>query len=513
MKANDIMSCYLKEFLRNTPDFICVKDKDSVYAGASQTFAELVGCSSPAELVGRSDRDLFGPELAEHYIADDKKLLASGVPVLDYIEPLPGSGGRKRYSSTSKYPIRDAAGEVIGICAVGRDITAQIELENEAGSAQRAKSDFLARMSHDMRTPMNGIVGFTKLSLDSDDIGQIKEYLHKIDDSCKYLLSLINDTLDMSKIESYKITLKPEVVNSKELFDSLVELMEPTLSEKNITLAADFEGVEFGAIMIDRVRVQQVLVNLLSNAAKFTPYGGRIEFIVRRLFTSDKISRDRITIRDNGIGMSEEFLARIFEPFAQEYNDVNAATVGTGLGMAIVKRILDLMGATIEVKSRRGEGTEITIEIDFEHAGWDGASGCAPSNIDLSGRRVLLCEDHPLNVQITKILLEKKGVAVDVALNGREGVEKFSASQEGGYDAVLMDVRMPVLDGLAAAEEIRRLTRADARNVPIIAITANAFSDDVEKSKAAGMDDHLTKPLEPRQLYEALYRHIQKVKE
>ena len=378
-------------------------------------------------------------------------------------------------------------------------------------SANAAKTDFLSRMSHDMRTPMNGILGMTALTIDLPGLSQeAQSNLFAIRDSSNYLLSLINDTLDMSRIESRKIELHKEPVRAAELITQTLSGISQSAQRKGIKIVAKFMGFRNDYINVDRVRVRQLFTNLLSNAVKFTPGYGKIECVVECLSRERGLCLVRITIRDSGVGMSEEFLQHAFEPFAQEQNSQSNKYAGTGLGLPIVQNLVHLMGGTISIHSKLNEGTAVTVELPFEllEGYQPPASGETVAFFDLQGRRVLLCEDHPLNATIAVKLLNRVGVEVELAGDGRQGVDRFTQRGTGYYDAILMDIRMPVMDGLSATRAIRALSRGDAKTIPIIAMTANAFDFDVKASLSAGMDAHLDKPVDPEKLYRTLAEQI-----
>ena len=370
-----------------------------------------------------------------------------------------------------------------------------------------AKSDFLSRMSHDMRTPMNGIIGLTGLSLDIPGLPQeALDNLEKIDESAQYLLSLINDTLDMNKIESSKIVLNQEPTDLQAFFVQMMGVIRVSADQKNVKFVSTHSDEALPIVYLDKVRVQQILFNVVSNAIKFTPENGTVEVHGTCTLPSPDRVHATLRIKDTGIGIAPEFLPKIFEPFEQEYNLATSNYTGTGLGLAIVKNLVELMGGSISVTSEKGVGTQFLIEIEFDVADAREITE-TPTAIEqdtLAGKRVLLCEDHPLNAQIATKLLEKKGLLVEYAENGQVAVQLFEQSEPGYYDAVLMDIRMPVMDGLTATKIMRGMDRADAKKIPILAMTANAFDEDVQKSKAAGMSAHLAKPIEPKKLYEAL---------
>jgi len=380
----------------------------------------------------------------------------------------------------------------------------------EAETANRAKTDFLSRMSHDIRTPLNGIIGMTYIAGKQDNPEQTKDCLSKIEISSKFLLGLVNDILDMSKAESGKTELHPEPYRPETFLDYLNSVIMPLCRDKNISFTVDAEPVRDYLPLIDPLRINQVFFNLLSNAVKFTPEGGNVTFRLRECLTEDRKISLEAEVSDNGIGMSEEFQKILFEPFTQENRNDGSDTRGTGLGLSIVKRLLDLMGCTITVKSRTGEGTAFRIKGEFEcvsagslSSGRTKASDKGEEEI-LVGKHVLLCEDHPLNMEIAKALLEEKKMVVNTAEDGRQGVERFEDSGRGFYDVILMDIRMPVMDGYEAVKAIRSLDRLDAKMVPIIAMTADAFEDDVKKCLDAGMNGHIAKPIDPENLMKTI---------
>lgn len=386
----------------------------------------------------------------------------------------------------------------------------------DAKKANRAKTDFLSRVSHDMRTPLNGILGITTLLQEYVTDHKVLGDLAQLEQSGKYLLNLIEDTLDVSKIESGKLELNPIVCDGRVIFNNVVSLVSPNLRERNIKLEIQTEDLPFTILYMDVGRVQQIGMNIIGNAIKFTPDGGTIHFTMTNLSVENGIITDQIVIEDNGIGISEEFLPHLFEPFTQERNTITSNSKGTGLGMAITKQIIDMMGGIINVESEVGKGTRFTIILpmqiatDEQVASWKKEQGNGGTTAMLEGCRVLLCEDHPLNAKIAIRLLENKGMKVDHVIDGKQGVEKFKASQPKYYDAILMDIRMPEMNGLDATMAIRALKRPDAAEIPIIAITANALSSDLRETEKAGMNAHLSKPLEVSKLYAVLEELIKR---
>lgn len=387
----------------------------------------------------------------------------------------------------------------------------QLEIvAKKAESAAKAKSEFLSRMSHDIRTPMNAIIGLTHLAEEEENLQKVKEYLYNIDTSSDFLLGLINDILDMSKIENGELTLKEDSYTKEEFRNAINTVIKPLMDKKDIRfifrLAANAE-----CIRVDRLRYNQIFFNLLSNAAKFTPKGGTVEFTTEELPPLDGKKGIRFHIKDNGIGMSKEFLPHLYNPFSQERAKGGEDVKGTGLGLPIVKSLVDIMGGNISVTSEIGKGTEFIVELyvpEAEPAEKIPVSDAMGEN--LKGARILLVEDNDINIYVAQLILEKAGCVVEIAKDGKEAVEHFEASEKNYYDAILMDVRMPVMNGIEATKTIRALDREDAATVPIIAMTADAFDEERKKTIEAGMNYHLSKPIEPKILYQVLLEYMKK---
>ena len=376
-----------------------------------------------------------------------------------------------------------------------------------AERANKLKSDFLSNVSHDMRTPLNAVLGYADLALKSRDLPATRDYLEKIQKAGTTLLSLINDTLDLQKIETGATKIKLAPVSCSEVIKGIITAVKPMMDAKHINFVFDNSKAAMATINTDSMRIQEIMINLLSNAAKFTPEGGRIDFIIECLELEQDRVHDKLIVRDNGCGISAGFLPKIFEPFSQERTAETACIGGSGLGLSIVRRLLGMMGGTIEVSSELGKGSEFTVYIDFERldeaAAAAGDEAAAPL-ADVSGLRVLLCEDNEMNTEIARTMLEMHGASVTCASNGEEGVKTFAASEPGEFAVILMDIRMPVMDGYAATSTIRALKRPDARTVPIIAMSADAFEDDVKKSLESGMTAHVAKPIDPDKLFAVL---------
>ena len=380
----------------------------------------------------------------------------------------------------------------------------------KAEQANRAKTEFLSRISHDMRTPLNGILGITTLLKDTIKDDRIYQDILQLEMSGKYLLNLINDTLDVNKIEIGKLELHPGIFEARTSLNNVMELIRPNMEGKRIHFNVQADNLSNEKLYIDMGRLQQVIMNILGNSVKFTPEEGIIDCHITNISNDGKVIVDKIVIADNGVGMSDDFLPHLFEPFSQENPSITGNTNGTGLGMTITKQIVELMGGSIQVESERGKGTTFILIIPMQVAtkeqlvDWKQTNNLDYKEYEFEGIKVLLCEDHPLNAEIAARLLQKKGIIVDHARDGKEGLDKFRNSEVGYYDLILMDVRMPVMDGIEAAKEIRKLVRKDAYKIPIVAMTANAFDDDIQQTRAAGMNAHLGKPIEIDKLFTCL---------
>lgn len=396
----------------------------------------------------------------------------------------------------------------------------------EVRAANAAKSDFLSRMSHDIRTPMNGILGMVEVARHNlDDRKKLEEALDKISIAGNYLLDIINDVLDMNKLESGNIELAHEPFHLLGLMHEVIQLLEIQAQEKKVTFHLDgFDRIEHTELLGSPQHVKRIFTNIMSNAVKFNKPGGNVTVRIRETGCESLnvdaiqgmdvglpiIAHFHFEIEDTGIGMHEDYVEHVFEPFVQEYYGARSNYGGTGLGMSIAKALTEAMSGSISVRSMYQVGTTFSIDLAFEVNQADTRQEREAGLADLSfaGKRALVVEDNELNAEIAQFMLEELGFSVELAADGRRGVDCFQFSERDYYDVIFMDIMMPNMDGLEATKTIRRFTRADAMSIPIIAMTANAFTEDVRSAIDAGMNEHLAKPLEMEKLKRALVRWL-----
>ncbi len=376
------------------------------------------------------------------------------------------------------------------------------EERQKADAANAAKTAFLTRMSHDIRTPLNGILGLIEIEeLREGDMQVARESRAKARVAANHLLSLINDILEMGRIEERKVTLEHESFNLKELCDNALVLCKLRASDRGITMLDTSEPYAVDQYMIGSpTHIRQILVNLLDNSIKYNKHGGTVTFSSTIKPVDDEHAVFCFSVSDTGIGMTSEFLAHIYEPFAQEGDDARSKFQGTGIGMSIVKSLIDMMGGTIEISSEVGVGSTFNVRIPLDIDKNPQAKECTAehtvSSCSLTGMNVLLAEDNELNAEIAQALLESEGIVVTRAADGNEAVKLYVGRPAGSFDAILMDIMMPGMNGYEATRAIRLSEKADAADIPIIALTANAFNEDAKAAHDAGMNAHLPKPLD-----------------
>jgi signal transduction histidine kinase/ActR/RegA family two-component response regulator/HAMP domain-containing protein len=419
--------------------------------------------------------------------------------------------------------LTDKNGRRIGYIITSTDVTELIEQQHmleqavaEAKLANQHKGNFLARMSHEIRTPMNAIIGMTgivrkKLTSESYKLADVMASINQIEASSQHLLGLLNDILDISKIEAEKIELVEEDIDLLKLAQTVAAIIEPRCLEKNITFEKHIELPEDKSYRGDSLRLRQVLINLLGNAVKFTPESGKITYsILLKERKKGKVLID-FSVKDSGIGISGETLVLLFKPFQQADSKITKKYGGTGLGLAISKSIVKMFGGDITVKSTEGKGSEFSFSIWLEETDAKQEEEIPLEDITdrRKGKKALLVDDVEINRVIAASMLEVTGITIEEAGDGESALKLFSESEENGYSIIYMDIQMPLLNGHDAARAIRAMDRADAKTVPIVALTANAFKEDIDKAVACGMNAHLAKPMDMEKLMEVTFRLIQ----
>ena len=431
------------------------------------------------------------------------------------------NGGRRRYQGKFTLSLQDPEGAKIYVGV--RDITLIEEERTEynrklmsalaqAEEANKGKSYFLFNMSHDIRTPLNAIIGYSELAknhLDEKEV--LDDYIYKIQTCGRQLLGLIGDVLDMAKIESGNLEISEKPCLCQDLMSDIMISVNESAKKKGLEFEASGNACH-STILCDKVKVQKILLNILSNAVKYTPQGGKISLSVQEKIREDEgLSDFTFVVKDNGIGISKEFLPYIFNSFSRERNATISGVSGTGLGMTITKRLVDAMGGKIEVESQQNMGTTVTVSITFSRlVGLEEKQEEIIPDAFLKGIRVLLVEDNEINGEIASEMLRELKVNVDLVTNGKECIDALLEKDAGYYDLVLMDIQMPVMDGYEATRIIRRFSDKDKRLIPVIAMTANAFEEDKQKAFQSGMNGHLAKPVEMRHLIQALKSAIGK---
>ena len=366
----------------------------------------------------------------------------------------------------------------------------------QAEKANAAKSEFLFNMSHDIRTPMNALLGYSELIKRELTDPKLLDYQEKMEQSGNLLLSIINNVLDMARIESGKVELDEDYVKIRDIYQGIYKIFQAEAEKKCIHLKMEYD-VKHEHVICDETKNKEIFLNLISNAVKYTASGGAVTIRITELDCDRKdYVRIQTQLIDTGIGMSEEFLPSLFEAFARERNTTAAKVAGTGLGMPIIKKYVDMMGGTIKAESKLGEGSTFVITLPFERAQELKTTVIEKTEKEsIQDIKILLAEDNELNQEVARILLEEEGAKVFCVNNGQKAVEAFSTHPAGSYDLILMDIMMPVMGGYEATRQIRRLARTDARSIPIIALTANAFAEDIQHAMDAGMNAHVAKPL------------------
>lgn len=523
-KNNEIISAVAKiyqmiyyiDLVNNTYEMIAPGDNPDANAAPTGSISGMME-STLAKFVGHEWRSEMKTFL-------DTSTLADRLQDIDSVTAEFQGDSGKWYRARYIIKNRDGNGRAVGVLYVAREITIEKKQEldlkqrlkesaEEAERANASKTDFLRRMSHDVRTPINGIRGMVEIAnYYPNDLQKQKECRDKIWSSTGHLLSLVNNILDMNKLESGRITLRHEPFDIIRLLSEVGSISEMQAVEHNVRFIddTDEQSIKHRNLKGSETHLRQILLNFTSNSVKYNHEGGSVTTRCRELSSDGQKAVFRFVCEDTGIGMSEEFQKRAFEPFSQEeQSGSHTSYAGSGLGLSIAKQLIELMGGEVELDSKPGVGTRIEFTLAFDIDSDPHEETAEPlSGIQLEGVNVLLAEDNDLNAEIAEFMLEKYGISVTRAENGRQAVELFQASKPGEYDVIFMDIMMPVMGGLEAAKAIRALGRADAEAIPIFAMTANAFTDDIQRSFDAGMNEHLTKPLQESEIIRTMHRYL-----
>ena len=506
----------LELFAVSIPGGVKISNDDPEYSFkyVSEQFANMLGYETPNELMEASAGNILGlahPDDIEVGLADALNQYTHSDHYATIYRIRCKDGTYKYIEDRGQKVVKeDGTIEHWNLMLDKNDFMHKsIELESEK-KANQSKSDFLSRMSHDMRTPLNGIIGLLQIvDRHFDDKELVLESHKKMHVAANYLLSLINDVLQMSKIEDGNVPLTKDIIDFSELTKDILVIIEQRAKERGIKMQFNAKNdIRYPFVYGSPVHLRQIFLNIYGNCIKYNRIGGSIITTSDYTETDNGVVMYEWTITDTGIGMSKEYKDHIFEPFSQERQYIGSAHHGIGLGMSIVKGLIEKMGGSIEVESEEGVGSTFIIKIPFKIASTPDKVNKQTSELKIDGLNLLLVEDNELNAEIAETLLSDEGAAVTVAKDGSQAVNIFKEKPEGSFDAILMDIMMPVMDGLTATKKIRTLNHPDAKKIPIIAMTANAFKEDKEKCLAAGMNAHLAKPIEIENVKKVLCEQI-----
>jgi PAS domain S-box-containing protein len=518
---------YMSLILKNSPDFILLLDEGGRFTYCTDAFLREMRLADEKMIIGRSFADVtegFAPR-GTNVDARFEKLgeaVALRIPFESDVEMDLGGDGNVRKYMLHYSPMFDAGGHYEGSMMLFHDISEIENARSRAEAANMAKSDFLSNMSHEIRTPMNAIIGMTNIAMSTDDMPRKDYCLHKVSEASNHLLGVINEILDMSKIESGKLDLTEEPFGFAKMLQRIRDVNTFRIEEKDQIFNIQSDPSIPGVLIGDEQRLIQVITNLLSNAIKFTPPEGTISLEAKFVKEKSGLCTIQIEVTDSGIGISAEQQDRLFSPFEQADSSISRKFGGTGLGLAISKRIVEMMGGHIWIESELGQGSTFAFLIEAMRGSESDMEGGAAADEGLSDISelsdaggdanfeqycILLAEDIDINREIAIALLEPTRVRIDCAANGAEAVKMFAEAPDR-YAMVFMDVQMPVMDGLLATREIRKLDHPNAKRAPIVAMTANVFREDVGKCLDAGMNDHLGKPLMPGEVLAKLRRYL-----
>jgi PAS domain S-box-containing protein len=501
----------LRTLIDTLPDYIYVKDQDSRFILNNLAHVRVLGAASQEEVAGKRDHDFFLPELADSYYADDRAISQSGMPLIDREEPVVGPDGERRWISTTKVPLTDSRGDVVGLVGLSRDITAHRRAEEElqrakeaAEAATRAKSEFLANMSHEIRTPMNGILGMTELALDTDLTAEQREYLEMVRASAHSLLHVINDILDFSKIEAGKLDLDPIPFPLRDMLGDTLNTLGLRAAQKGLELIGDVHADVPDALVGDPGRLRQVVVNLVGNAVKFTDQGEVVVCVANEAEPGADEATLHFSVRDTGIGVPAEQHRAIFEAFSQADSSTTRRFGGTGLGLAIAAQIVAAMGGQIWLESEPGKGSTFHFTARFGRDGAPEAMDARREPLSVRGLHVLVVDDNATNRRVLEEMLKNwrlRPAAVDSGQAALEALERAAASGEP-FSLVLTDVMMPEMDGFGLATQIRRHPRLG--ETPLIMLSSAGHPGGPARSRELGVAAYLTKPVKQSELLDTI---------
>ncbi len=504
---------FFQKILDTTQECIFWKDEHRRFVGVNRAFLEFYGFPSADVLIGKTDEDMGWHPDPDKFKDDELRVLQGESTRL--VHGTCVIRGKVRDILASKSPLYEE-GRIIGLVGSFIDVTEQIEQERryvelheekeiallEAEQAKQSMSNFIMRASHEMRTPLNAVLGFTYLAENEQNVDELHDYIKKIQMSGRLLTDLVNDILDIRKSEDGSMQLLPRPMVLSELLHNIDDMISIMAKQKGILFFTELSFLEEEFVMCDQVRLQQVLMNLLNNAIKFTDEGGTVSLTVREKQLSTLVNEFTFEVRDTGCGMNKEFIDRIFEPFAQENRNAAKYGVGTGLGLTITKRMVDMMHGSIAIESVENEGSKFTIKIPLtlsdktEYHGFiTGSNKQGKRRFDIKGMHFLVVEDNLINQEVASGILEQEGATSEIAENGAEAIEKFEAAKPDQFDAILMDIHMPIMDGMEATRNLRALNREDAKTIPIIAMSAEAFDDTIKDCLESGMNGYIRKPI------------------
>jgi PAS domain S-box-containing protein len=519
-KKISMIEDYLETLATGMPGNLYWKNKEGQYLGCNQNLLKTLGFKDSSDMVGKTDEELW-PDQADNLIENDKQVMEIGSPI--HLEETVALKGRNTlYFTVVKSPLRDEQGNIIGIIGNSIDITPMKEMQvalqeakEQAEAANQAKSSFLASMSHELRTPLNGILGVADLLSRQNLTIKQKTMVDNITSSGQNLLSIVNDILDLSKLEAGKFSLSVKPFEPAKLLRGLYVDMQPLIGQQSIKLTVQCDSAIPESLMGDALRLRQILVNLVNNAIKFTETG-TISVTAAYESNINNVAMLYFAVTDTGIGIPKDKLGTIFERFAQleaEASEYQRRHGGTGLGLSICRHLLESMGGQIGVESEEGKGSTFWFRIPLTIAGEDaiGEADVSPIVIEpfTKAYHILLVEDEPVNQFVATGMLDEFGCTYDLAESGREAVTLFEKNRKK-YGLILMDIRLPDMTGVTVTKKLRAIDKA-AKHLPIIAMTAHAFEDEIRKFHKAGMAEVITKPINRTLFYQALKKHLEKI--